>query len=172
MDIGEHNSLHAPAKYTRIPIFIRVDDEVRARLDEIAMIENLPTNTIVEKLIMNYTPTPAPNIPGEFKAILSPQIQRLRKLKPYAVIVGLHWNKKLGMPYKAHNDLKEGRITLKEFTRNYIERLMLPDAQEEIVRLRKLRESNDIYIASFEFEEEGSIRKIFVDFVNGKLTWK
>jgi len=146
------------------------------RLDEIALIENLPKSRIMEKLIMNYTPVPAPEVPGEFKTIYVSEIQRLTKIKPYAVVVSLYWNKKLGYPYKVYHafrkGLEEGTITPAEFQRKYIERLMLPDAQEEIAHLRKLRENNDIYITSFEREEEGSLRKIFVDFVNGKITWK
>jgi len=144
----------------------------QARLDEIAMVENLPKNTIIEKLIMNYVPIPAPKIPGEFRSMYMANIRRLLRTKPHAVITSLYPNGKIGVPVKLYMEKRDGVISIKEFQRKYIERLMLPDAQAEILRLRKLRETNVVYVGSFEGEEEGSMRQIFVDFVNGKLTWK
>lgn len=164
--------LPSQADCSRTPIFLSVNKKIRLRLDEIAMIENLPLNTLMEKLILNYTPVPAPEIPGEFKTVYAPYIRRLKKLKPYVIAISVLWNSKIGMPYKIRKELKEGKITIQEFTRKYIERLMLPDAQEEIARLRKLKETQDIYITCFNVNEEGSMRKIFVDFVNGKIVWK
>jgi hypothetical protein len=142
------------------------------RLDEIAQIENLPKATVMEKLIMGYTPVPAVIVPGEFRHIAPGEIQRLNKIKPYSITVSVSWNKSIGMPYKIWKSWKQGLITQEEFTRQYIERLMLPDAQVEIERLKKLRETNDVYVTSFESDDGRSMRKIFVDFVNGKIVWK
>ncbi len=141
------------------------------RLYEIAVVENIPKNLLLEKMIANYIPIPAPQIPGEFKTIAITEIQRLHKVKPYAIIVSVSWNKKLGFPPKVYHPMRK-EMSHAEFQRKYIERLMLPDAQEEIAYLKKMRESHDVYITSFEVAEEGSMRRIFVDFVNGKITWK
>lgn len=148
-----------------------LDKDVIDKIHECAVIENLPKNIILEKIIMGYTPTPAPKIPGEFKTITMWEIYRLHKIKPYAVIVSVQWNKLLGFPPKIYHTMKK-EMSPAEFQRKYIERLMLPDAQEEIARLKKIRESHDVYVASMEVNEEGSMRKIFVDFVNGKIVWK
>ena len=151
---------------------VTINKKMIKRMDEIASIENLPKNKIIEKMIMGYVPIPAPIAPGEFVSIYMSDVHKLLKLKPYTIIISVYKNGKIGMPYKMYRGLRDGIISINEFQRKYIERLMLPDAQEEIVRLRKLRESNNIYIASFEKKDEGSMRKMFVDFVNGDLLWK
>ncbi len=151
---------------------VTINKKVIKRIDEIASIENLPKNKLIEKMVMGYVPVPAPIAPGEFISVYMSDVHKLLKLKPYTIIISVYKNGKIGMPYRMYREFRDGIIPLKEFQRKYIERLMLPDAQEEIARLRKLRESNNIYIASFEKEDEGSMRRMFVDLVNGKLVWK
>lgn len=156
-----------------IPTFtVPLPWKVLTRLDEITLIENIPKNKLIEKMIMGYVPVPALMIPGEFRSIYINEVHRMRRLKPHAIVISLYWNSKLGMPLKIRNELRDGIITIEEFQRKYIERLMLPDAQEEITRLRKLKETNDVFITSFEPREEKSMRKIFVEFINGRLVWK
>jgi len=171
MDILESN-FRSRSESSKTGWYTTISIVSQRRLDEISLIENLPKNIIIEKLIMNYTPVPSPEIPGEFRVIYMREIPGLLKLKPYAIIVSVYQNKKLGVSRKLYREYRDSKISQVEFTRLYIERLMLPDAQREIKKLRKLQENHDVYITSFEREEEGSIRKIFVDFVNGKLVWK
>jgi len=172
------SSLSTSSK-TSVTLFI--NEAIKTKLDLIADIENLPKETVLEKLIMNYTPVPAEVKPGEFRAMYMSHVTRLRKIKPQAITVLIpHTPKhdqavpfnKLAIPYKVYKDYWEGRITWDEYKRQFIERWMLPDAQAEIARLRKLRETQDVYIVGFERDEEHSIRKMFVDFLNGKLVWK
>ncbi len=171
--MAEYNSVSNSSK---VNFTVTVDREVKARLYELSFIEKLPPNIMLEKIISQYVPTPAPETPGEFKTIQMTAIRQLNNLKPYSIVISVQWNTKLGFPPKLYHpllkDRKEGKITPSEFQRIYIERLMKPDAQEEIAHLKKLRESHDIYITSFEIKEEGSMRQIFVDFVNGKIVWK
>ncbi len=148
-----------------------LDKDVIDKLDKSAMIENIPRNILLEKIIATYVPIPSPKIPGEFKVIRMSDISRLQRINPYAVVVSVSWNKKLGFPMKVYHQMRNG-MSSAEFQRKYIERLMLPDAQEEITYLKKITESHDVYITSFEMKEENPMRRIFVDFVNGKIIWK
>ncbi len=160
---------------TSVTLFINAI--VRRKLDLIADTENLTTEQVLEKLIVNYTPAPAEVKAGEFRTIYMSDITRLRKIKPGALIVLIpttprrKCKSKLSLPYEVHVGFRGGKITWGEYKRQFIERWMLPDAQAEIARLRKLRETQDVYITGFERDEEHSIRRMFVDFVNGKLVW-
>ena len=153
-------------------LHLNISKAVMMRLDEIMDIENLSKSKMLEKIIMTYSPTPVVSENGIFKPVDMRHIRTVQKMKPYAIVVSVWWNGKLGIDYKTYIEYKENKITWEQFTRKYIERLMLPDAQEEIKRLMKLKESNDIYIVSWEADEDHSIRRLFVDFVEGKLVWK
>ncbi len=164
---------------TSVTLFI--NETVRRKLDIIADTENLPKELVLEKLIMNYTPVPVEVKAGEFRTMSMSDVTRLRKIKPQSIIVlipqtprGNHdvpYNK-LAVPYRVYEDYWNERITWGEYTRKFIERWMLPDAQTEITRLRKLRETQDVYIVGFEREEEHSIRRMFADYLNGVICWK
>lgn len=153
-------------------LVLTVNKAAIKKLHEIEAIENVPTVKILERLIMSYTPVPAILKEGEFKSIPSSSVNILKKIKPYAIVVSLFWNKKIGIDFKIWKDMREGRMSKEEFQRTYIEKLMLPAAQEEIKRLKKLKTTNDVYITSWEGNAEFTMRQIFLDFVSGKLVWK
>ncbi len=153
-------------------LYFNISKPIRAKFAEIATIENMPEARLLEKMITNYIPVPAILAPGEFRSIGVQRSRTLNKLKPGTIIVSVFWNTKIGIDYKFWRAWRANEVTWEEFQRKYIERLMLPDAQEEIARLRKFAESQDVYITSWEADEEHSMRKIATDFINGKATWK
>lgn len=158
---------------SKFSLTFSINKRAKYRLYEVADIENLPKETVLTKMIMSYVPTPAPKIPGEFKSIRITNIQGMNKVNPYAIVVSVQWNKLIGPPVKIYRQFRAKKISPGEFKRKYIERLLLPDAQEEIINLRRLCESHDIYITSFEILEENSARQIFIEFVNGgSAIWK
>lgn len=170
MDTLEFNC-RSGSDQSRTTLHLSIGKRVMTRLDEISLIENIPKSIMMEKLIMSYTPIPAVLVPGEFKSIYISNIQRLKRIRPYAITVCVHGNNLLGFNYKEYLKMRK-ELTPVDFQKKYIERLMLPDAQTEIARLRIFQETHDVFITSFERDEEGSMRKIFVDFVNGKIAWK
>jgi uncharacterized protein YeaO (DUF488 family) len=136
-----------------------------------AFIENTTREILVEKMIAKYIPTPAVIAEGEFRYIYINEVKNLVRINPFAAVVSLYRNALIGRDYVEMKELKEGKISWNEFKRKYIERLNMPDAIKEIARLRKLKTTQDIYITSFERHEEFSLRKLFCDYVNGKLIW-
>jgi len=151
---------------------IYVNTEQYERFVEIAHIENVSQERLLEKMIDIYVPTPAVFIEGEFKCIYVREIQTLQRLHPYAAVVSVHRNALIGPSEELRREWRDGKISWDELKRKYIERLNMPDAIEEIARLRQLKKTQDIYITSFERNDEFSIRRLFVDYVNGKLVWK
>ncbi len=149
-----------------------MDTTIYRRLDELAHIENMPRERLLEKMISSYVPTSAVLNEGEFRAIYMNEIRNLQRLHPYAAVVSVFRNSKIGCDEESRKQWRDGYLTWNELKRLYIERLNMPDATEEIARLRELKKTQDIYITSVERVEEFSIRKLFVDFVNGKLIWK
>lgn len=160
---------------TSVTLFI--NENVKTKLDLIADVENLTKEQVLEKLIVNYTPVPVEVKAGEFRTINMSDIVRLRRTKPSVLVVLIPHTPRyrcksaLSLPYEVYTEFRDRKITWEEYKRQYIERWMLPDAQAEIARLRKIRETQDVYITGFERDEEHSVRRMFVDFVNGKLVW-
>lgn len=152
-------------------IALYINENVMKRINEIVDIENTTKQKLIQKMVENYVPIPAIIQEGEFRTILQRTVGSLYRVKPHAIVACASICGKIGMPLKVFHAWRHGIITWEEFRRKYIERLMLPDAQEEIKRLKKLRQSQDVYISSWETDEEHSMRKIFVDFVSGKLVW-
>jgi len=151
---------------------VLIHHSVLERLQEIELIENLPREKLITKMITNYVPVPVPRIPGEFKCITTHQAKKIKNRCPYTITVSPYRNKKIGLNDDIWKQWKNGEISWEEVQRKYLERLLLPDAQAEIQRLKKLQETQDVYITSWEVEEEQSLRKLFVDIMNGKIIWK
>ena len=151
---------------------IYINTEQYTRFQEMANIENVSQERLLEKMIDTYVPTPAVLAEGEFKCIYMSEIPLLQRLHPYAAVVSTHRNSLIGIDEELRRQWRDGKISWDELKRKYIERLNMPDAVEEIVRLRQLKKTQDIYITSFERSDEFSIRRLFVDYVNGKLVWK
>jgi uncharacterized protein YeaO (DUF488 family) len=152
-------------------IIVFISNDTYTRLDKIANTENTTRELLVEKMINMYTPVPTVLKEGEFRCIYMSEIHNLQKLYPYAAVVSLYRNALIGRSYDQMKEFKDGKISWGEFRRKYVERLNMPDAIAEIARLRQLKKTQDIYITSFERQEEFSLRKLFCDYVNGKLVW-
>lgn len=151
---------------------IYINTEQYSRFQELADVENISQEKLLEKMIDAYRPTPAVIAPGEFRCITMNQIKSIQRLHPYAAVVSVHRNAKIGVDEEMRRQWRDGKITWDELKRKYIERLNMPDAQEEIKQLKQLKKTQDIYITSIERHEDFSMRKLFVDFVNGNLIWK
>lgn len=155
-------------------LYFNISKDVMSRFVEMSIIENLSQNKFLEKIILNYKPVPATMESGFFRYIKFQEIKTLRRIKPYAMIVSISPSKSTGISDEIWSMIKNRNVSVEEFQRKYIERLMLPDAQERIKELIKLSQSRDIYITSMKdsTDEDYSLRKTFVDFVNGDLIWK
>jgi len=156
---------------SKLRLHVFLPTETYERLQKMALIENTTREKLLEKMIANYSPTPAIIAEGEFRYIYANEVKNLMRINPFIIVISLYRNALIGRNREEMKELKEGKITWNEFKRKYIERLNMPDAIEEIARLRKLKTTQDIYITSFERHEEFSIRKLFCDYVNGKLIW-
>jgi uncharacterized protein YeaO (DUF488 family) len=164
-------NLDSKCKSSKRDLRLYIHKDVYNRLDEISFIENKNKDTIIEKMILNYTPIPAVIAEGEFRCVYANEVKILMRLNPFATVVSVYRNALIGRSREDMKELKDGKISWNEFKRRYVERLNKPDAIKEITRLRKLKTTQDIYITSFERIEEFSLRKLFVDYVNGKLIW-
>ena len=151
---------------------IYIQTEVYRYFNAIAHLENIPSEKLLEKMINTYVPTPAVIAEGEFRCIYINDIEHLQRMYPYAAVISVHRNSKIGINEEERKQWRDGKLSWDELKRKYVERLNMPDAIEEIARLRQLKKTQDIYISSFERIEEFSMRKLFVDFVNGVLEWK
>jgi hypothetical protein len=151
---------------------IYINTEYYSKFKEIAHLENIPQERLLENMISAYVPTPAVLQEGEFRCIDIHEVTTLQKLHPFAAVVSVGRNSKIGIDEEIRKQWRDEKISWDELKRKYIERLNMPDAREEIERLRQLKKTQDIYITSFERFEEFSMRKLFIDYVNGKLIWK
>lgn len=158
-------------KSSKRDVHLYLSKTVYERLQNMAFVENTTREILMEKLIMNYQPTPAIVKEGEFRCVYMNEVKNVMRLNPFAISISLYRNSLIGRSYEEMKELKEGKISWNEFKRKYIERLNRPDAIAEIARLRKLKTTQDVYITSFERNEEFSLRRLFVDYVNGKLVW-
>jgi len=164
------------ASSSKTKLYLNISKDVMRRLDDISDIENIPKEIIMEKMIMAYFPVTPITTEGEFIPIQASEIKRHRKTHPNAIYVGVSTNVQngtlLGLPYRIWLDYKGGKITWDMVRRLYLERLQLPDAQKRIEELKKFKKTQNIYISSFESDEEHSMRKVFMDYITGKLVWK
>jgi len=147
-------------------------DEMKQRLYDIARIENITLKIALEKAIQAYVPIPSQEIPTEYRLTTLQNLKRLYKNNPHAIVITPNYNTVIGIDHKTWKSYKDGIITLDKFKRIYLERLLMPDAQEEIKKIKELSKTNIIYITSWEKDEECSLRKLFKDYLEGKLIWK
>lgn len=164
------------SKASKTKLYLNISKKVMQRLNDISDIENIPKYTMMEKIIMAYIPTPPTTTEGEFIPIHACEIKRHRKTHPDAIYVSVSTNMQngtlLGLPYRIWLQYKGGEISWDMVKRLYLERLQLPDAQARIEELKKYKKTQNVYVASFESDEEHSMRKVFMDYITGKLIWK
>lgn len=166
---GSNNS-KAHSGMRHVTFYLQV--ETVELLTKLALIENIPKEKLMERLINTHVPIPAVLKEGDFTCIYAREVQQLQRIHPYAVVASLNKNSKIGWSSENYKLWKDDKISWEELKRKYVERLNMPDAIEEIARLRELKKSQDIYIMSFERIEEFSSRRLFCDYVNGFLKWK
>lgn len=158
---------------SKTKIYLRVNREVREKLDKDAVIENMPLYLFLSKIILNYKPTPAVKIPGKIKCIYVPYINGLRRRDPLAYVISIYHHDLFNIDKELYHSWKRGEIGWGDLQRKYIEQLSTPECQEGIAKIRKYAETQDVYITSFEPDTwEHSVRQTFVDYVNGDLVWK
>jgi len=146
------------------------------KLEVLSELENIPKYLLVEKMINDYIPQNTTMKTGILKSVYMPEIRRVKKIFPYAIFINVSSNANngttLGLDYQYWLQYKNGTISWDQVKRLYVERLQRPDAQKRIEEIKKYLQSNDVYITSFECDEEFSTRKLFIDYFYGRLVWK
>lgn len=169
-------NIRKEASSSKTKAYLNISKTAMQRLDEISDLENIPKPIVLEKMIMAYVPTPTVIEEGEFIPINACEVKRVRKTHPCAIYVSVSTNFNdgtlLGLPYNVWLDYKGGTISWDILKRLYLEKLQSPDAQARIEELKRYKKTQNIYVVSFEGEEEHSMRRVFVDYMNGKLIWK
>jgi len=161
---------------SKTKLYWNISKEAMKRLDDLSNIENVPKYLLLEKLIMAYEPVPCIPTEGQFIPIQTNEIRQFRKTHPYALFISVSTNinngTTLGLPYHIWLDYKGGKINWDTVKRLYLERLQLPDAQKRIEELKQYVKTQNVYVSSFESNDERSMRRVFMDYITGKLIWK
>lgn len=148
-------------------LVLRINEHVKRKLDKICLVENTYPDRVVQELIWGYEPVPVEKKPGVLKSVCLQRARILRQHTPGAFLFMVTTrHPKLGQHRETLDDYNNGLLTWDQYTRAYLDRLKEPDAQAEIRLLQEYAKTRDVYITSFEGDDEKSLRRLLVDYAN------
>ncbi len=157
-------------------LYLNISKHTMLRLDELSELENIPKPKKKKKMINEYVPSNSKRKAGVLRSIYITEIKRVRKNNPYALFLNVtpnpHNGVAIALDYNTWLAHKGGKISWDNIKRSYVESLQKPEAIKKMEEIRKYLLSNDVYITSFERDEEHCMRKLFIDYMNGVLVWK